>query len=130
MADFFCGIDKKPGVKMGTNYQCMRKGIGVGERVSLASDYVPDDVRSHIYCGAQQTPRGKTRGNPYECFQKGFGIGKKLQYSFETTDEGLSIIIALVVFGLLWLVDVKLIWAFIWGLIAGGIFYVSRNIVW
>lgn len=138
--DYFCGKREQPGIPMGTNYECMRKGVGVGSRAKLPKGYKPEavDPRKSVYCGERShTPSRKHKGTPHECFQKGFGIGKKLQarkksyfdYGFghdcglDGSNELISIIVALVAFGLLWLLDVQMMWAVIAGAIMGVIYY-------
>lgn len=136
MDDYFCGKHKIRDVPMGTNYECMRKGVGVGSRVKLPRGYIPEsrDPRKSLYCGDKsRAPYGKHRGSPYECFQKGFGIGKKLQvgrrgryrggYEFDWNNELIAVIVGLVMFGLLWLLDVQMIWSIIAGAIIAVIFY-------
>ena len=87
---------------IGTNYQCLRKGIGVG--INLPYDpeysrvYTPIDNRK-FYCGkSTHLPAGRgyfAIGSPSKCLQKGVGIGKKQianrrggsrhRFSFSTT---------------------------------------------
>ena len=69
---------------IGTNYQCLRKGIGVGINLpydpSYSRPYIPIDNRK-FYCGkSRRLPRGRgyfAIGSPSKCLQKGVGIGKK-----------------------------------------------------
>lgn len=69
---------------IGTNYLCLRKGIGVGINLpydpSYSRPYRPIDNRK-FYCGkSRRLPRGRgyfAIGSPSKCLQKGVGIGKK-----------------------------------------------------
>ena len=69
--------------RIGTRYQCFKKGIGVGMNLPFdplyAMPYAPID-RSRIYCGKERRiPRGYTRmGSPATCLRKGVGVGKKI----------------------------------------------------
>lgn len=128
------------------NYECMRKGIGVGRNVKLPRGYVPEriDHRETVYCGEKKrSPSGKHKGNPLECFRKGFGIGKKLQYGSrryrgrENFDEEdfvaiiehnsrtllLTFLVMLIVFGLLFVVEVYWAWSLLIGFLAGTLFW-------
>jgi len=127
------------------NYECMRKGIGVGRNVKLSRGYVPEriDPREDLYCGEKRAPSGKHKGDPLECFRKGFGIGKKLQYGKrryrgrENFDEEdffaivehnsrtllLAFLVMLIVFGLLFVVEVYWAWTLLIGFIAGALFW-------
>ena len=74
--------------RIGTPYECLRKGIGKGLNSDLTGfnpNYqaiIPDNT----YCGTGRPPAGKRRGTPTSCLRKGLGIGKKLQY--ERGDDG------------------------------------------
>lgn len=127
------------------NYECMRKGIGVGRNVKLSRSYVPErvDPRKDLYCGERRrAPSGKHKGDPLECFRKGFGIGRKLQYGRrryrgrENFDEDffaviernsrallLAFLVMLIVFGLLFVVEVYWAWSLLIGSIAGALFW-------
>lgn len=137
------------------NYECMRKGIGVGRNVKLPRGYVPErvDPREDLYCGERRrAPSGKHKGDPLECFRKGFGIGKKLQYGrrryrgrenfavwepLGVVDEEdffaiiehnsrallLAFLVMLIVFGLLFVVEVYWAWSLLIGFIAGALFW-------
>ena len=69
---------------IGTNYQCLRKGIGVGLNLpydpSYSLTYRPIDQRK-FYCGKKEQPPSTSgyfaNGSPSKCLQKGVGIGKK-----------------------------------------------------
>ena len=79
MPETFCGI----GSTDGTNYECMRKGIGIGSRVKLKGrpPKYEKETYSKVYCGERaRAPRGKRKGDLYTCFKKGFLIGKNLQW--------------------------------------------------
>lgn len=66
---------------IGTNYQCLRKGIVVGKNLPYDANYsgvhVPIDQRT-FYCGnASITPPGYfATGWPAKCLQTGVGVGK------------------------------------------------------
>jgi hypothetical protein len=68
---------------LGTNYQCMRKGIGVGSHLpydtAYAGVYNPVDPR-RFYCGnADVAPVAGgylAVGSPSKCLQIGIGVGK------------------------------------------------------
>jgi hypothetical protein len=131
------------------NYECMRKGIGVGRNVKLPRGYVPESInpREDLYCGEKKrSPFGKHKGDPLECFRKGFGIGKKLQYG-ERKYRGrenfigellgvdkediqhtsrtflLAFLVMLIVFGLLFMVEVYWAWSLLISFIAGALFW-------
>ena len=69
---------------IGTRYQCLRKGIGVGINLpydpSYSLPYRPIDGRK-FYCGKSRHPPAGggyfAIGSPSKCLQKGVGIGKK-----------------------------------------------------
>lgn len=127
------------------NYECMRKGVGVGRNVKLPRGYVPENVdpREDLYCGEKRrTPSGKHKGAPLACFRKGFGIGKKLQYGgrkYRTKEnfDGelfvimehnsrtllLAFLVMLIVFGLLFVVEVFWAWSLLISFIAGALFW-------
>jgi hypothetical protein len=69
---------------VGTNYQCLRKGIGVGSHLpydsSYAGPYAPVDPR-RFYCGnAAIIPAGYfAAGSPSKCLQVGIGVGKVMR---------------------------------------------------
>ena len=68
---------------LGTNYQCLRKGIGIGSNLPYDYDYsgqhVPIDDRKY-YCGnAVSIPVGGghfAMGSPAKCLAVGIGVGK------------------------------------------------------
>lgn len=68
--------------RIGTPYECLRKGVGKGLNSDLTGfnpNYqaiIPDNT----YCGTGTPPTGKRMGTPMSCLRKGVGIGKKLQY--------------------------------------------------
>ena len=84
----YCGNNlyelNKNNVKLGTRYECLRKGIGKG--LSLPADpkynskYKPI-IPNNIYCGDKLHSPGKNKrfGTPSSCLQRGVGIGKKLK---------------------------------------------------
>jgi hypothetical protein len=90
MDNIYCGNnalhpDLLNGTKrMGTRYECMRKGVGTGLNLpydeEFNNDYEPIDDRK-IFCGDRNIlPEGYDRfGNAPQCLQKGVGIGKKIK---------------------------------------------------
>ena len=68
---------------IGTNYQCLRKGIGVGLHLPYDNNYtlpyVPIDNRKY-YCGKQQeipiAGNYFALGSPSKCLSIGIGVGK------------------------------------------------------
>lgn len=68
---------------LGTNYQCMRKGIGIGRHLPYDSSYtgphVPVDPR-RFYCGNAHVPPVAggylATGSPSKCRMIGVGVGK------------------------------------------------------
>jgi hypothetical protein len=68
---------------LGTNYECMRKGIGFGSHLpydaSYAGAYAPVDPRK-FYCGNNPVPPAAggylAVGSPSKCLQIGIGVGK------------------------------------------------------
>jgi hypothetical protein len=87
MAQIYCGNKANyPGLQqgthvIGTNYQCLQRGIGIGSHLpydpSYALPYEPIDDRK-FYCGqAAQLPQNNFAfGSPSKCLQIGVGIGK------------------------------------------------------
>lgn len=69
--------------RLGTRYECFKKGVGVGLNLpvdtSYIARYVPID-RTKIYCGnRRRRPDGYDKlGNLGECLRKGVGVGKKI----------------------------------------------------
>lgn len=72
--------------KIGSRYDCFRKGVGIGLNLPLDPDYdgeyEPIDKRK-IYCGKnKKLPPGYSYlGNPSICLRKGVGVGKKKKAS-------------------------------------------------
>lgn len=68
---------------IGSNYQCLRKGIGIGSHIpydaSYAGGYAPIDDR-RFYCGNTAVPPVAggyfAVGSPSKCLQVGVGVGK------------------------------------------------------
>jgi hypothetical protein len=82
----YCGnnvYELLKGKRLGSPYDCLKQGVGVGLHSSLAGfnpNYAPI-IPSNIYCGKDDyPPLGKVFGTPTECLRKGVGIGKRLQY--------------------------------------------------
>jgi hypothetical protein len=68
--------------RIGTPYECLRRGIGQGLKSDL-TDFNPNYqaiIADNTYCGTGAPPAGKQMGTPTSCLRKGVGIGKKLQY--------------------------------------------------
>ena len=72
---------------LGTNYQCLRKGIGIGKNQpydsSYNSPYEPVDDRKY-YCGnSHDIPDGTyfAMGSPSKCLSIGVGVGKSIKAS-------------------------------------------------
>lgn len=68
--------------RIGTPYECLKKGIGQGLNSDLTG-FNPNYqaiVADNTYCGTGTPPAGKQMGTPTSCLRKGVGIGKKLQY--------------------------------------------------
>lgn len=78
----YCGNNATElvGRRLGTPYECLKKGIGAGMRAPGPSgpSYVAI-FRNDKFCGNGNLPRGMIYGTPSECLSKGFGIGKSLQ---------------------------------------------------
>lgn len=81
MVKIYCGLEEKLDDenydRIGTRYECLRKGIGVGlykirKKKKSSKKYRPDGS----YCGNKtQLPRGYTHfGSPYSCLRKGIGV--------------------------------------------------------
>lgn len=70
--------------KIGTRYDCFRRGIGVGKNLpfdpSYAVPYDPIDTFT-VYCGKnKQLPSGYDKmGSLPQCLRKGIGVGKSIQ---------------------------------------------------
>ena len=84
----YCGTDNvlpKGYTEFGTNYDCLRKGVGAG--IAVTEDKIQKTGQIRIkqvkpkkkkkYCGKKQTlPQNfDKKGNRYDCLKKGFGIG-------------------------------------------------------
>jgi len=68
--------------RIGTPYECLRRGIGQGLNSDLTG-FNPNYqaiIADNTYCGTGTPPVGKQMGTPTSCLRKGVGIGKKLQY--------------------------------------------------
>lgn len=70
--------------RIGTNYECLRKGIGTGRNMPYDTNYnnnnyVPIDNR-RFYCGnSEEIPQNGNYfavGSPSKCLQIGIGVGK------------------------------------------------------
>nr|UOX61087.1 MAG: hypothetical protein DiTV3a_F13ORF2 [Diabrotica toursvirus 3a] len=64
----------------GTNYQCLRRGIGIGNNQDNLEVYLsdPEQIIEKVYCGtAEVLPRSYSRfGRRSECMRKGVGVGR------------------------------------------------------
>ena len=87
MATMYCGNNASlPGLIagthfIGTNYQCLKKGIGVGFHLPYDTQYslphTPIDGR-RFYCGTNNVvpPLYSGVGSPSKCLATGIGVGK------------------------------------------------------
>ena len=80
----YCGNNAlKAGVRFGTRYECLKKGIGVGIHAPVDPEYngpyEPID-KTRIYCGTKKRLPGNydRMGSPTDCLRKGVGIGKRI----------------------------------------------------
>lgn len=76
--------------RIGTPYECLKKGVGQGRHSDLAG-FNPNYqaiIADNTYCGTGAPPAGKQLGTPMSCLRKGFGIGKKLQYERGGGNDG------------------------------------------
>lgn len=76
--------------KFGTNYECLKKGIGTGIIVtenkikngdtSIRNKVLKKSKKGKKYCGTQSiTPDGyRKKGDRYTCLKKGYGLGMML----------------------------------------------------
>jgi hypothetical protein len=74
--------------RIGTPYECLKKGVGQGYRSDL-SNFNPRYqaiITDNMYCGTGPPPVGKVMGTPTACLRKGVGIGKKLRYNKNIED--------------------------------------------
>ena len=90
MTQIYCGNNKNyhgliSGTHiLGTNYECLKKGIGVGFNLPFdplyLNNFIPIDKRK-FYCGKNITPPIEyfAIGNASICLQKGVGTGKRLK---------------------------------------------------
>lgn len=73
---------------IGTNYQCLKKGIGYGLYSPIDFEFInyePIDPPENIYCG-DKTPlpdKYERFGRRSSCLRKGVGIGKKIKIEKE-----------------------------------------------
>jgi len=73
--------------RLGTSYECMRKGVGVGLNLDL-TNYEPryrPIVPNTTFCGLGRSPPGRKKGSAGDCFRKGVGVG--IKKAFEKTRE-------------------------------------------
>jgi hypothetical protein len=132
------------------NYECLQKGLDLGNRLENKVGYVPTVEYEHEmdYCGKEdRVPTGlkylggARLGNPKSCFEKGFEVGSRIQYygdydnyiarNFRLNSQVLiaSLLIVLVVFGLLFVVEVYWAWAVLISVVFGALFcyYFSKT---
>ena len=73
--------------RLGTNYQCLKKGIGHGLHSPIDLEflnYEPIDPPEKIYCGNPPLPdRYERFARRHNCLQKGIGIGKRIRLQRE-----------------------------------------------
>lgn len=76
--------------RIGTPYECLRKGIGQGLNSDLTGFNLNYQaiIADNTYCGTGAPPAGKQMGTPTSCLRKGVGIGKKLQYDRGGNGDG------------------------------------------
>jgi hypothetical protein len=93
----YCGNNRvyadNKGLVIGTKYDCLRKGIGVGKATGDFKDYDEkyepiDDI--NFFCGrGEMLPAGYDRpGTRSECFSKGYGRGRQIAFE-EYSRDGL-----------------------------------------
>ena len=84
----YCGNNlyelNKNNFKLGTRYECLKKGIGKGLSLPVDPKYkgkYKPIIPNNIYCGdkLRSPDKNKRLGTPSGCLQKGIGIGKKLK---------------------------------------------------
>jgi hypothetical protein len=126
------------------NYECLQKGLDVGSRLENEVGYVPSVEYEHEmdYCGkGERVPTGlkylggARLGNPKTCFEKGFEVGSRIQYygeydnyiarNFRLNSHILiaALLIVLVVFGLLFVLEVYWAWAVLISVVFGAMFW-------
>ena len=86
----YCGSDllvPEEYDRMGTRFQCLKKGIGIGMAMPNAQrdaiiNRPPTLIgpRPNVYCGNGDVlpPNYTSLGNPYQCLRKGVGAGMRL----------------------------------------------------
>lgn len=82
----YCGNNRFEirGRRLGTPYECLKKGIGYGLHSDLSGynpRYEPIFETPKIYCGNGPPPDNREQGTPAACLRKGVGVGKKIQFS-------------------------------------------------
>jgi hypothetical protein len=136
----FCNIDSP----VSENYDCLQQGLELGKRLENSVGYVPALTYEHErdYCGkGDYVPTGlkylggARLGNPRSCFEKGFEVGSRIQYygeydNYIATNFRLNsniliaaLLIVLIVFGLLFVLEVYWAWALLISLTMGSLFW-------
>lgn len=76
----YCGKNILRKENFGTNYECLKKGIKIGEEKTKDNYeiYLKNEDLQKSYCGKdEKLPNGYDKfGELPECLSKGFGIGK------------------------------------------------------
>ena len=89
----YCGNNlyelNKNNIKLGTRYECLKKGIGKGLSLPVDPKYkgkYKSIIENKIYCGdkLRSPDKSKKLGTPSSCLQHGIGIGKKLKAKRES----------------------------------------------
>ena len=84
----YCGNNlytlNNKGLKLGTRYTCLKKGICKGLNLPIDEDYngtYKQIIKENIYCGDKiNLPKDYTRKcSLSDCLQKGIGIGKSIK---------------------------------------------------
>ena len=135
-----CNIDSP----VSENYECLQQGLKVGRNLENRVGYVPslDYEHERDYCGkGEKVPTGlkylggARLGNPKSCFEKGFEMGSRLQYSgdrdnyitmnFKLNSNILfaTLLIVLIVFGLLFVMEIYWAWAILISMVIGAMFW-------
>lgn len=78
----YCGNNKlnQKSQRLGTRYECLQKGIGIGSRLPRERYEPIETIERKIYCGkSNRLPQNYDEfGTRVECLHKGVGIGKRM----------------------------------------------------